>query len=891
MNTLLVNYRIILTALLLVTSFTVHAQKLDDFEYKGGEVQPMKNVTSNDFQFNGYTNHWQDDFRTWYRYGGLFKMAIDDVGKNILQSKVDAAEDMGVPGFTMCEGFLTGLLSTSYSTLDLPGEDELNNALAKGNVLVFVDPNTGVGKNLAKRVSSTDEFVEELKSHQYEAVDLKRARACLLEKGDTKLFVVSSTDAGTRKKIGELIKQTAKILNEFDLHKGWFGAYTLVNSVTCLPGHFLDVIGQGMNEGNDWFVFSGYMDFLSKIQLEKWVNSINLPVVTDVGNSPIFGCKDYDGLQIQDMVGKDSWIKYAHKKGGYVFRHVWDTVADPYHYDGYFAIEGNKEQIDEEDVPFILNTGSVLDKNAINSMVLFTPKGTPFTLEAMWGAILKRHEVGVFAKGKMTGPANFRNALQMLLLDREYLETYFSERLNMTAKMDDYTLKVHLTNTLDKAVTGDLSVTLPEGLKLTGAHTQKVSLPARSEKTINVPLKLLAGAMGHANGVSVLFNWDGKSKRTLTTLDLPPAISVHRLLYGHAPKVEYPIAVHNFSSKTSFPVSVKVLDVNSGKTVFKAKKTYNASTGSFDQKNFELEVPAGAYKVQITALGVEYESQLGVGAAKGSPYLYAVDLNSDGVDEYRMENDSVQITLLATGARVIEYKVKSRNDNVLFKIWPKKAIDDKRPNRKWGYYPYGGFEDFLGQASMETHKVYDVEVIKDKGDYVRLKMTADYYGNKFVKTFTLYGNSPLLEVRFAMTFINPEANILAPVPILVLGKKHWTEDVFMVPDKKGLEEWRMDPDRYFGHIFFLKEGWNAGYDTKEDITFVAAFPVDQPLFLHMWMNHPRNGDAHFYFNEFQPWLPIYQKTTTYFTYYLWGVGGPWKNNVNILRNMNLISVR
>jgi hypothetical protein len=271
--------------------------------------------------------------------------------------------------------------------------------------------------------------------------------------------------------------------------------------------------------------------------------------------------------------------------------------------------------------------------------------------------------------------------------------------------------------------------------------------------------------------------------------------------------------------------------------------------------------------------------------------LYAVDLNSDGVDEYRMENDSVQITLLATGARVIEYKVKSRNDNVLIKIWPKKAIDDKRPNRKWGYYPYGGFEDFLGQASMETHKVYDVEVIKDKGDYVRLKMTGDYYGNKFVKTFTLYGNSPLLEVRFAMTFINPEANILAPVPILVLGKKHWTEDVFMVPDKKGLEEWRMDPDRYYGHIFFLKEGWNAGYDTKEDITFVAAYPVDQPLFLHMWMNHPRNGDAHYYFNEFQPWLPIYQKTTTYFTFYLWGTGGPWKHNVDILRNMNLISVR
>lgn len=887
MNTILTYYKIILTALLLVTSFTVHAQNLDDFKYTGGHLQPLNNTVSNDFQFNGYTNHWQDDYRTWYRYGGLFKMAIDDVEKNILQSKVDVAEDMGIPGFTMCEGFLAGLLSTSYTILDLPGADELNNALAKGNVLVFVDPNTGVGKTLAERIANTDEKVKELKSHQYQAVDLIHSHACFLENGDSKMFIVSSTDVETRKKIGELINQTTTILNEFDLHKGWFGAYTLVNSVTCTPGHFLDVISNGMNEGNDWFVFSGYMDFLSKSQLEGWMKSINLPVVTDVGFSPIYGCKDYDGLQVQDMVEKDSWIKYAHKKGGYVFRHVWDTVADPYHYDGYIAVEGNKEQIDKEDVPFVLPTGRLLSENALSSMVLFVPKGTSFTREVMWKAILDRREVGVFAKGKMTGPAGYRNALEMLLLDRQYIEEYFGDRINIVAEMDKYSLQVHLSNTLDKSVQGNLKFVLPEGLKIDGEQLQKVSLPARSEKTVKVQIRPSSKAMGHANAIAVYFN----NKKTLAMLNLPPAISVNRLLYGHAPKIKYPVTIHNFSSKSSFPVQVKVIDSQSGKTVFKAKKTFSAPSADFDKQNFELELPAGAYKVHTSALGMEYESQLGVGAAKGSPYLYAVDLNSDGVDEYRMENDSVQITLLATGARVIEYRVKSRNDNVLFKLWPKKAVDDKRAFRKRGYYPFGGFEDFLGQASMETHKIYDVEVIKDKGDYVRLKMTADYFGNKIEKTFTLYGNAPLLEVRFALTFKNPEANVLGPQPILHLGKRHWTEDVFTVPAEGGLEEWRMDPDRYYGHLFFLKEGWNAGYDTKEDITFVGAYPVDQPLFLHMWMNHPANGDAHHYYAEFQPWLPIYHMTTTYFTFYLWGAGGPWKNSVDTLRDMNLISTR
>ena len=272
--------------------------------------------------------------------------------------------------------------------------------------------------------------------------------------------------------------------------------------------------------------------------------------------------------------------------------------------------------------------------------------------------------------------------------------------------------------------------------------------------------------------------------------------------------------------------------------------------------------------------------------------MYEIDLNNDGVNEYRMENDSVQVTLLTTGGRVIEYIVKSRDDNVFEKLWPEKPIDHKRPYRRRGYYFYGGFEDFLGQASMETHQVYDAEILQEEGDFVRVRMWTDYFGNRLEKTFTLYGNSPLLELRYALTFNNyPEANIIAPDPLLALGKEHWTEDVFTVPEEDGLHEYRMMPERYYGRIFFQKEGWNAGYDTKEDITYVAAYPVDQQVFHHMWMNHPINQDAHYYCVEFQPWVNIYRKSTTYFTYYMWGAGGPWENGLKELRQRNLITTR
>ena len=231
----------------------------------------------------------------------------------------------------------------------------------------------------------------------------------------------------------------------------------------------------------------------------------------------------------------------------------------------------------------------------------------------------------------------------------------------------------------------------------------------------------------------------------------------------------------------------------------------------------------GSYKVKVSALGLENISQLGVGAATGKPYLYEIDLNSDGIPEYRMENDSVQITLLTTGARVIEYIVKSRNDNVFFKLWPDKASDDKRLFRKRGYYPYGGFEDFLGQGSMETHKVYNAEILKKEGDYVRVKMTADYYGNKLEKIFTLYGNSPLVEVQFALTFRDPDANVIGPQPILELGQRHWTEDIFTVPEKDGIHEYRMKPEKYYGRAFFLKEGWYSGYDITAGYNICGSF--------------------------------------------------------------------
>ena len=63
-------------------------------------------------------------------------------------------------------------------------------------------------------------------------------------------------------------------------------------------------------------------------------------------------------------------------------------------------------------------------------------------------------------------------------------------------------------------------------------------------------------------------------------------------------------------------------------------------------------------------MGISATTQLGIGAEPGEVTLKATDIDGDGVDEYIMENDRVRVTLLTTGARVIEYYVKSKDDNV-----------------------------------------------------------------------------------------------------------------------------------------------------------------------------------------------------------------------------------
>ena len=68
--------------------------------------------------------------------------------KTIMQSKVNVAEDLGIPGLVMQEGFMDGLIWDRFTVLDQPSLEEVESNLKSMNLLIFVDPGSDVGKIL-----------------------------------------------------------------------------------------------------------------------------------------------------------------------------------------------------------------------------------------------------------------------------------------------------------------------------------------------------------------------------------------------------------------------------------------------------------------------------------------------------------------------------------------------------------------------------------------------------------------------------------------------------------------------------------------------------------------------------------------------------------------------
>jgi hypothetical protein len=186
-------------AITLLSVSTVFAQKITDFK-----IQQISNTNKtgiiNQFQFNGYTNHWQNSYTEIYRYANLFKMPISNVQSTILQSKINIADDLGIPGLLVQEGFVSKLLSTKFQKLENITLQQLEDELKTENVLVITNQESEAGKKLLELATPVFEWTTGLKSYQFNDPNLETVKAFYLVSGVRHLFVISSNSIGTDQK-------------------------------------------------------------------------------------------------------------------------------------------------------------------------------------------------------------------------------------------------------------------------------------------------------------------------------------------------------------------------------------------------------------------------------------------------------------------------------------------------------------------------------------------------------------------------------------------------------------------------------------------------------------------------------------------------------------------
>ena len=83
-------------------------------------------------------------------------------------------------------------------------------------------------------------------------------------------------------------------------------------------------------------------------------------------------------------------------------------------------------------------------------------------------AIMERRSVAVFPKAELYGDSKFVNAMRILLLDRDYLESELISRVSAKCSVKNNELMVELTNYSENEIQIKYKCLLPASVSLSG---------------------------------------------------------------------------------------------------------------------------------------------------------------------------------------------------------------------------------------------------------------------------------------------------------------------------------------------------------------------------------------------------------------------------------------
>jgi hypothetical protein len=829
------------------------------------------------YDFQGYTSHWDKFTWNWYGYNGLFLLSQPSPESEIWKLEMDIGNELLLDELWIQKGFVSNLAKKNLPLLNNPSVQQVKDHLINGDLLIV-----GIDKN---------PLVEDLLKKLPEPLQFRRNRAFYLKKGTRTLFIISGHTQAEAERLNLQIQQAKNIIEKYNLFKGLAGVHS--NYLLITPGYHHNpytLINKAIQIGCSWVMISGYNDWILPGEVNASLKKIDFPFTFLPGQygsgGVMYGMDRYPNIQNNTI---EECLDWKDKNKGYYFSNL-DHANNEHHqrYSG-FIVNSPADQVkmDSLAVPFITNAGTI-DIEIPPAMILFLDKNEVLNEQNIWQAITGKQSVALFDNGQMLGPETLCDPLKILWLEKEYLEKQFDSRLTIKGHLVDNEVIISIQNRTNEAVSGTIQFQVSPDV-IIGKNSEPLSLilPATETRELKFPVHCKPAACGRDIPIGIIFKTGKIQVRTLTHFEVPHAVEIHPLIFDVPGRINYPVTVFNYTNKDPL-LRLEIYSQKSNKLIHSTNKTITLNQWQKMISGFEFSLDEGEYNVRVRTLGTVCEGKISIKSPNGLVHVYEDDHNDDGIPEIVMDNSKIKATLLLFGGRVIEYIVKSNNENLLFKLWPKKPPWADEPRGVRAFYPYGGLEEFTGYPYIGGHIVFKHEIIESSGVRGRVRLWANIHGSKIEKIITLFGDSELLEVRYAMNDIVPSITVIGINPLIEIGPSTGPEDIYYFP-ADNLEQRRPLLERYYGDMFFLNEGWAAGYDTKMDISLVIGYPVNDAMFMHLWNNHPDNTPTPYYYTELQPWLKVKPETTTYFSYYLFGQTGPWKRALENFRQLGLVT--
>ncbi len=861
----------------IVTCFSQSGNNsISDFKYTA-VTNDSEDLTLIQNEFQGYTSHWTEYDWTWYTQNGFFNFSQTSPKSELRLAEIEIGNQLLLDELWIQEGFVNRLADRASPVLKSPSKNELDDILSQTDVVI-----TGLDKN---------PLINELILRIPQDKQFRRNRAFYLQNDQRTIFVIASQTQEEVERLSRHIENAKNIIERYKLSKGLVGVQSNYLLITPgLPYNPYDLINKAMQISCSWIMVSGYNDWMIPDQVNPTLKNINFPYIFLPGQyvtgGIMYGMNKYPNIQNNTV---EQCLDWKEERRGFYFANL-SSIQSSYknRFDGYVVkTPADQIKIDSLGTPFITNAGTI-NQTIPPAMIVFHEKNNPITEDNIWKAILDKKAVALFERGKLVGPKTLVDPLKILMLEKQFLREQFGNPVTLQAEVTQGEMNVTLQNKSTETVSGTLRFQVAGDIKI-GEKTEPISItlsPSES-KNLNFNLNCSASACGKDLPVGIIFNTSDKQVRALTHFEIPSAVEIHPLIFDQPGEIHYPVTLYNYSDDIP-SVELSIYSKQKNKIVYHDKKTLSVKKWQKVISAFDFNLEEGEYTVSVSALGDKKQAEISIQSQSGQVNVSKSDLDGDGIPEIVMENSKIKATLLLFGGRVIEYIVKERDENLLFKLWPQKPPWAGTPRGVRAFYPWGGLEEFTGYPYIGGHIVFKYEILEASGTRGRVRLWANIHGSKIEKIISLYGDSELLEVRYAMDEIVPSITIIGINPLIEIGPSTGPEDVYYFPAKK-LEERRPVLDRYYGDMFFLKEGWAAGYDTEMDISLIVGYPVNDAMFMHLWNNHPNNTPTPYYYTELQPWLKIKPKTTTYFSYYLFGKSGDWKTALEKFRQLGVLT--